>query len=120
MRFTQDSPDIPGKATDLYVLGQGCENGRTTQAAWFVRGGSTIKRGKYTTYNATQADYGATGVIADLDENGCGLRAGAARRRERAGHLLPAENAGGVHVLRGGRITEGRPGRGRASTRHWS
>ncbi|MEV5382238.1 FG-GAP and VCBS repeat-containing protein [Streptomyces sp. NPDC052721] len=151
------------KATDLYVLGQGYKNGRVTQAAWFVQGGSTIKRGKYTTYNATQADYGATGVIADFDKNGYGdlavsdkpynkgagsvlvLRGGAsgpgtsyrlsqstagvataATKNDRFGYALSAgdtdrdgypdlavgvpeeevgqvANAGGVHVLRGGR-----------------
>ncbi|WP_225825123.1 FG-GAP and VCBS repeat-containing protein [Streptomyces naphthomycinicus] len=151
------------KATDLYVLGQGYENGRMTEAAWFVQGGSTIKRGKYTTYNASQFDFGSTGVIADFDKNGYGdlavsdkpynkgagsvlvLRGGAsgpttsyrlsqstagvataATRNDRFGYSLSAgdtnrdgypdlavgvpeeevgsvQNAGGVHVLRGGR-----------------
>ncbi|MFF8906974.1 hypothetical protein [Streptomyces olivaceoviridis] len=82
------------EATDLYVLGQGYENGRTSQAAWFVRGGSTIKRGKYTAYHATQADYGATGVIADFGENGHGDLA--------VSDTPYDKGAGSVLVLRGG------------------
>ncbi|WP_251094635.1 FG-GAP and VCBS repeat-containing protein [Streptomyces sp. Caat 7-52] len=150
-------------ATDLYVVGQGYENDKMVQAAWFVQGGSTVKRGKYTTYNASQVDFSATGVIADFDKNGYGdlavsdkpynkgagsvvvLRGGAsgpttsyrltqstsgvataATRNDRFGYALsagdtnrdgypdlavgvpeeesgPVPNAGGVHVLRGGR-----------------
>ncbi|MEW2120308.1 FG-GAP and VCBS repeat-containing protein [Streptomyces sp. NPDC005474] len=60
------------KATDLYVLGQGNNGDRMTQAAWFLRGGATITSGKLTTYNNSQPDYRPTGVIADFDRNGYG------------------------------------------------
>jgi hypothetical protein len=81
-------------ATDLYVLGQGYKNGKMTQAAWFVQGGSTPKRGKYTTYNASQVDFNAAGVIADFDKNGYGDLAVSDKPYNR--------NAGSVLVLRGG------------------
>ncbi|MGW3464101.1 FG-GAP repeat protein [Streptomyces olivaceoviridis] len=50
--------------------------------------------GRYTTYNATQADYGATGVIADFDENGYGDLA--------VSDTPYNEGAGSVLVLCGG------------------
>ncbi|MBL1081366.1 FG-GAP repeat protein [Streptomyces actinomycinicus] len=81
-------------ATDLYVLGQGYENDKMVQAAWFVQGGSTIKRGKYTTYNASHADFSSTGVIADFDKNGYGDLAVSDKPYNK--------NAGSVLVLRGG------------------
>ncbi|MEU0334811.1 FG-GAP and VCBS repeat-containing protein [Streptomyces sp. NPDC006193] len=82
------------KAADLYVLGQGYRNGRMTQAAWFVQGGATVKRGAYTTYNATQADFSSNGVIADFDRNGYGDLAVSDRPYD--------HGAGAVVVLRGG------------------
>ncbi|AKN70833.1 integrin-like protein [Streptomyces sp. PBH53] len=87
-RVTKDS------AVDLYVLGQGYKDGRLTQAAWFVQGGSTPRRGKYTTYNATQVDFGNVGVIADFDKNGYGDLA--------VSDTPYNKGAGAVVVLRGG------------------
>ncbi|MGW3205958.1 FG-GAP and VCBS repeat-containing protein [Streptomyces sp. NPDC001135] len=104
------------KATDLYVIGQGYKNGRMTQAAWFVQGGSTIKRGTYTTYNASQADFSSTGVIADFDKNGYGDLAVSDKPYNKG--------AGSVLVLRGGasgpttsyRLSQSTPGVATAAT----
>ncbi|MEU8471417.1 FG-GAP and VCBS repeat-containing protein [Streptomyces sp. NPDC029006] len=106
------------KATDLYVLGQGYKNGRVTQAAWFVQGGSTIKRGTYTTYDASHADYNATGVIADFDKNGYGDLA--------VSDTPYNSGAGSVLVLRGGasgpgtsyRLTQSTAGVATAATKN--
>lgn len=81
-------------ATDLYVLGQGYKNDKMTSVAWFLRGGSTVKAGKFTTYNASSADYSPSGVIADFDKNGYGDLA--------VGDKPYNKNAGAVVVLRGG------------------
>jgi len=83
------------KATDLYVLGQGCKNDKMTQAAWFLRGGSTVKSGRFTTYDASSADYSPTGVIADFDKNGYGDLA--------VSDTPYNKGAGSVIVLRGGK-----------------
>ncbi|UFR02731.1 FG-GAP-like repeat-containing protein [Streptomyces sp. Go40/10] len=106
------------KATDLYVVGQGYEHDKMVQAAWFVQGGSTIKRGKYTTYNASQVDFGATGVIADFDKNGYGDLAVSDKPYNKG--------AGSVVVLRGGasgpttsyRLTQSTPGVATAATKN--
>lgn len=82
------------KATDLYVLGQGYKNDKMTQAAWFLRGGTTVKSGKFTTYNASSPDYSPTGVIADFDKNGYGDLA--------VSDTPYNKGAGAVVVLRGG------------------
>jgi hypothetical protein len=82
------------KATDLYVLGQGYKNDKMTQAAWFLRGGTTVKSGKFTTYNSSSPDYSPTGVVADFDKNGYGdLAVGDSRHNNKAGSVV---------VLRGG------------------
>ncbi|GAA2383130.1 FG-GAP repeat protein [Streptomyces glaucosporus] len=60
------------KATDLVVLGQGYANDRQTSAALFLRGGSTIARGRLLHYNTTRPNWAAEGVIADFDKNGYG------------------------------------------------
>ncbi|GGW17332.1 hypothetical protein GCM10018980_08380 [Streptomyces capoamus] len=106
------------KATDLYVIGQGYEHGKMVQAAWFVQGGSTLKRGKYTTYNASQVDFQATGVIADFDKNGYGDLAVSDKPYDKG--------AGAVVVLRGGasgpstsyRLTQSTSGVATAATRN--
>ncbi|MFJ5310003.1 FG-GAP and VCBS repeat-containing protein [Streptomyces sp. NPDC088350] len=82
------------KATDLYVLGQGEKNDRMTQAAWFLRGGSTVKAGTFTTYDTTAPDWSPTGVIADFDKNGYGDLA--------VSDTPYNKHAGSVVVLRGG------------------
>jgi hypothetical protein len=81
------------RATDLYVLGQGYRNDRMTQDAWFLAGGSTIKRGKITAINNTQPDYDPTGVIADFDKNGYGDLA--------VSDVPYGSGAGSVMVVRG-------------------
>ncbi|WP_241827027.1 VCBS repeat-containing protein [Streptomyces graminilatus] len=82
------------KTTDLYVLGQGEISGRMTQAAWFLRGGATVKGGTFTTYDKSAPDEGSAGVIADFDKNGYG---------DLAVSDIPYSNyAGSVVVLRGG------------------
>ncbi|WP_225836174.1 FG-GAP and VCBS repeat-containing protein [Streptomyces sp. NK08204] len=106
------------KATDLYVLGQGYTNDKMTQAAWFLRGGTTITPGKYTTYNATSPDYSPTGVIADFDKDGYGDLA--------VGDTRYNNGAGSVVVLRGGstgpatsyRLTQSTSGVATAATAH--
>ena len=82
------------KATDLYVLGQGYKNDRMTQAAWFLRGGSTVKSGKFTTYDSSSPDYSPTGVVADFDKNGYGDLA--------VSDTPYNKGAGSVVVMRGG------------------
>ena len=104
------------KATDLYVLGQGYKNDRMTQTAWFLQGGSTIKRGKFTTYNTSAPDYSPTGVIADFNKDGYGDLAVSDRPYNRG--------AGAVTVVRGGaggpsgtyRVTQASPAVGTAAT----
>lgn len=81
-------------ATDLYVLGQGYRNDKATSVAWFLRGGSTVKAGKFTTYNTSSPNYSPSGVIADFDKNGYGDLA--------VGDQPYSKNAGAVFVLRGG------------------
>ncbi|MEU6664439.1 FG-GAP and VCBS repeat-containing protein [Streptomyces sp. NPDC046727] len=106
------------RATDLYVLGQGYKNDKMTQAAWFLRGGTTVTSGKFTTYNATSPDYGPTGVIADFDKNGYGDLA--------VGDTRYNKGAGSVVVLRGGstgpttsyRLTQSTSGVATAATAH--
>ncbi|MFJ5777780.1 FG-GAP and VCBS repeat-containing protein [Streptomyces sp. NPDC093094] len=80
-------------ATDLYVLGQGYRNNRMTQDAWFLAGGSTVKRGRITTVNSSLPDYDPTGVIADFDKNGYGDLAVSDTRY--------GNGAGSVMVVRG-------------------
>ncbi|GAA2250990.1 FG-GAP repeat protein [Streptomyces amakusaensis] len=92
------------KATDLYVLGDGFVNDHT-QAAWFLRGGSTITPGALTTYNHDSDFYDADGVIADFDKDGYGDLA--------VGDLRRDGDAGSLAVLRGG-------ANGPVSTRHLS
>ncbi|MFI6246986.1 FG-GAP and VCBS repeat-containing protein [Streptomyces sp. NPDC051016] len=82
------------KATDLYVLGQGEKNGHMTQAAWFLKGGSTLKPGTFTTYDRTSPDWQPAGVIADFDKNGYGDLA--------VSDIPYNDHAGSVVVLRGG------------------
>ncbi|MEU2156879.1 FG-GAP and VCBS repeat-containing protein [Streptomyces sp. NPDC019396] len=82
------------KATDLYVLGQGYKNDKMTQAAWFLRGGTTVKAGAFTTYDTSSPDYSPTGVIADFDKNGYGDLA--------VSDTPYNKHAGSVVVLRGG------------------
>ncbi|WP_405843401.1 FG-GAP and VCBS repeat-containing protein [Streptomyces sp. NBC_01518] len=82
------------KATDLYVLGQGYKNDRMTQAAWFLRGGTTVKSGKFTTYDSSSPDYSPTGVVADFDKNGYGDLA--------VSDTPYNKGAGSVVVMRGG------------------
>ncbi|MFB7289665.1 FG-GAP and VCBS repeat-containing protein [Actinacidiphila glaucinigra] len=97
-------------ATDLYVLGQGYRNDKATSVAWFLRGGSTVKAGKFTTYNTSSPNYGPSGVIADFDKNGYGDLA--------VGDHPYNKGAGAVYVLRGGsggpatgyRLTQGSAG----------
>ncbi|GAA2429769.1 FG-GAP repeat protein [Streptomyces macrosporus] len=60
------------KATDLVVLGQGYANDKQTSSALFLRGGSTITRGKLLHHNTSRANWSAEGVIADFDGNGYG------------------------------------------------
>ncbi|MFJ3303370.1 FG-GAP and VCBS repeat-containing protein [Streptomyces sp. NPDC086549] len=106
------------KATDLYVLGQGYKNDKMTQAAWFLRGGTTIRPGKFTTYDASSPDYGPTGVIADFDKNGYGDLA--------VSDTPYNQHAGSVVVLRGGasgpttsyRLTQSTAGVATAATAH--
>ncbi|MGW0768446.1 FG-GAP and VCBS repeat-containing protein [Streptomyces sp. NPDC002676] len=106
------------KATDLYVLGQGYKNDKVTQAAWFLRGGTTVTSGKFTTYNATSPDYSPTGVIADFDKNGYGDLA--------VSDVPYNHGAGSVVVLRGGstgpttsyRLTQSTSGVATAATAH--
>ncbi|MFI1890712.1 FG-GAP repeat domain-containing protein [Streptomyces jumonjinensis] len=87
------------KATDLYLLGQGYAKNRMTSGTWFVRGGSTIKRGPYLSYNRTEPLYGAQGVIADFDKNGYG---------DLALNDSPYnKDAGSVLVVRGGKSGPG-------------
>lgn len=81
------------RATDLYVLGQGYNGNRQTQAVWFLRGGATITSGRLTTYNNSQPDYSPTDVIADFDKNGYGDLAVSDFQYNRA--------AGSVVILRG-------------------
>ncbi|MGW0819851.1 FG-GAP and VCBS repeat-containing protein [Streptomyces sp. NPDC002845] len=83
------------RATDLYVLGQGYVNGKMTQAALFWRGGTTIKRGRLTTYNPSTPDYSPTGVIADFNKDGYGDLA--------VSDVPYSKYAGSVVVLRGGK-----------------
>ncbi|MER6910080.1 VCBS repeat-containing protein [Streptomyces sp. NPDC000594] len=98
------------KATDLYVLGQGYANDRVTSGVWFLRGGSTVKSAKPTTYNAASANYRGEGVIADFDKDGYGDLA--------IGDERYNKYAGAVQVLRGGpsgpgssyRVTQGTEG----------
>jgi len=82
------------KATDLYVLGQGEQNDRMTQAAWFLRGGSSITAGSFTTYDKTAPNWSPAGVIADFDKNGYGDLA--------VSDVPYNKHAGSVVVLRGG------------------
>ncbi|MFE2097806.1 FG-GAP and VCBS repeat-containing protein [Streptomyces sp. NPDC059468] len=106
------------KATDLYVLGQGYKNDKMTQAAWFLRGGTTIRPGRFTTYDASSPDYGPTGVIADFDKNGYGDLA--------VSDTPYNKHAGSVVVLRGGsdgpatsyRLTQSTAGVATAATAH--
>ncbi|MFG2940589.1 FG-GAP and VCBS repeat-containing protein [Streptomyces sp. NPDC048282] len=106
------------KATDLYVLGQGYKNDKTTQVAWFLRGGSTVKSGTFTTYDASAADYSPAGVIADFDKNGYGDLA--------VGDTPYNKGAGSVVVLRGGasgpttsyRLSQSSAGVATAATKH--
>ncbi|MGW3442946.1 FG-GAP and VCBS repeat-containing protein [Streptomyces sp. NPDC001076] len=82
------------RTTDLYVLGQSEKNGHMTQAAWFLKGGSALKSGTFTTYDKTSPDWKPSGVIADFDKNGYG---------DLAVSDIPYNNhAGSVVVLRGG------------------
>ncbi|WP_329545885.1 FG-GAP repeat protein [Streptomyces sp. NBC_01356] len=106
------------KAADLYILGQGYKNDKVTQAAWFLRGGTTVKSGKFTTYNGSSPDYSPAGVIADFDKNGYG---------DLAVNDTPCNNgAGSVVALRGGasgpttnyRLTQSTSGVVTAATKH--
>ncbi|MFD6415878.1 FG-GAP and VCBS repeat-containing protein [Streptomyces sp. NPDC060194] len=83
------------KATDLYVLATGYRNGKETQNAWFLRGGSTVKiSGADVTVNSSTPGYGAPGVVADFDKDGYGdLAVGDSRYNG---------SAGSVVVVRGG------------------
>lgn len=65
-KVTKDS------ATDLVVLGQGYPDDNQTSTAWFLRGGSTISRGKLLHYNGTKPNFHAEGVIADFNKDGYG------------------------------------------------
>ncbi|MBQ1091478.1 FG-GAP and VCBS repeat-containing protein [Streptomyces sp. B93] len=104
------------KATDLYLLGQGYHDGKMTQDAWFLRGGSTVKPGKVTVINNARPDYSPTGVVADFDKDGYGDLAVSDRRYNR--------DAGSVVVWRGGstapttkyRITQASSGVATAAT----
>ncbi|WP_228386930.1 FG-GAP and VCBS repeat-containing protein [Streptomyces katsurahamanus] len=87
------------KATDLYLLGQGYTKNKMTSDAWFLRGGSTIKRGPYLSYNRTEPLYGAQGVIADFDRNGYGDLA--------LNDVPHNKDAGSVLVVRGGKSGPG-------------
>ncbi|MFE3016647.1 FG-GAP-like repeat-containing protein [Streptomyces sp. NPDC059256] len=82
------------KSTDLYVLGRGRSKGRDTSAAWFIRGGSTLKPGKTETYNALGSWYRPAAAIADFDKNGYGDLA--------VSDPMYNKEAGSVFVLRGG------------------
>ncbi|MEV6112186.1 FG-GAP and VCBS repeat-containing protein [Streptomyces sp. NPDC052109] len=105
-------------ATDLYVLGQGYQNGKATQAAWFLRGGSTVTSGTFTTYDASTPDYMPSGVVADFDKNGYGDLA--------VSDTAYDKGAGSVVVLRGGasgattsyRLTQSTAGVATAATAH--
>ncbi|GAA2221785.1 FG-GAP repeat protein [Streptomyces amakusaensis] len=99
------------RATDLYVLGQGSKEDSDQAWAWFLRGGSTMKSGKRTTYNsAIQGHSGPSSVIADFDKDGYGDLA--------LGDYQHKDFAGSVFVLRGAangpgssyRLTQGTPG----------
>ncbi|MFC5155124.1 FG-GAP and VCBS repeat-containing protein [Streptomyces amakusaensis] len=82
------------KATDLYVLGAGePSRDRSTSGSWFLRGGSTIKAGKPTTYNSREANFAASGVVADFDKDGYGDLA--------VGDVPYKAGAGSVIVTRG-------------------
>jgi hypothetical protein len=65
-----------------------------TQAAWFLRGGSTIKAGTFTTYDPTAPDWSPVGTIADFDKNGYGDLA--------VSDTPYNKQSGSVVVLRGG------------------
>ncbi|MER5768748.1 FG-GAP and VCBS repeat-containing protein [Streptomyces sp. NPDC001985] len=85
------------KATDLYVLGQGYDETlrSDTAAAWFLRGGSTVKPGALTVYNTSFTPFfGVQGVIADFDKDGYGDLA--------VGDRTYRKSAGAVSVVRGG------------------
>ncbi|GGZ25106.1 hypothetical protein GCM10010387_18230 [Streptomyces inusitatus] len=99
------------KATDLYLLGQGSKEDRDQAWAWFLRGGSTMKSGKRTTYNSAIQGYsGLRSVIADFDKDGYGDLA--------LGDYQHKDFAGSVFVLRGAangpggsyRLTQDTPG----------
>ncbi|CCK28265.1 integrin-like protein [Streptomyces davaonensis JCM 4913] len=81
-------------ATDLFLLGQGVHDGKQTQDAWFIRGGSTIQPGKITVYNSSSPDYAPTGVVADFNKDGYGDLA--------VGDRMYNGKAGSVVVWRGG------------------
>lgn len=105
------------KATDLFLLGQGYHSDKMTQDAWFIRGGSTIKPGKITTYNSSTPDYDTTGVVADFNKDGYGDLA--------VGDTAYNKSAGSVVVWRGGstgpttkyRLTQSTSGVGTAATK---
>ncbi|GAA2221772.1 FG-GAP repeat protein [Streptomyces amakusaensis] len=76
------------RATDLYVLGSGYLDSEVA-STWFLRGGSTIKAGKPTTYNTANPNYHATGVVADFDKDGHGdLAVGEPSYKNYAGAVL--------------------------------
>ncbi|MGX2995485.1 FG-GAP and VCBS repeat-containing protein [Streptomyces sp. JNUCC 64] len=62
------------RATDLYVLGQGYDQARSllTSDVWFLRGGTTVRSGKYRTVKRDFPYLGVRGVIADFDRDGYG------------------------------------------------
>ncbi|GLF97361.1 FG-GAP and VCBS repeat-containing protein [Streptomyces yaizuensis] len=94
--------------TDLYAVGQGQANAGPTSAALLFKGGSSLKRGKLTTYNRA-FHHPTDPVVADFDRNGYGdLALGEGRE----------DGAGALAVLRGGangpvstyRVNQGSPG----------
>ncbi|MFI1867607.1 FG-GAP and VCBS repeat-containing protein [Streptomyces jumonjinensis] len=82
------------KTADLYAIGLSFTGQKSSNVAWFLKGGSKVASGKVVTYTGPEHNYGPRGVIADFDRNGYGdlaINNGGYNRGE-----------GAVVVLRGG------------------
>jgi hypothetical protein len=86
-KVTKDS------ATDLVILGTVATPGTTASDAWFIRGGSTLKKGSTLRIDKTHTGVG-DGVIADFNKDGYGDIA--------IGNPVDAGYKGEVTVWKGG------------------
>ncbi|MER6912340.1 FG-GAP and VCBS repeat-containing protein [Streptomyces sp. NPDC000594] len=82
------------RADDLYLLGSGFDRDRgELAAAWFIRGGTTLRPGRTVVFNSQESYGRADAVVADFDRNGHGDLA--------IGDFMHRDGRGAVAVLPG-------------------